>query len=320
MPSFPLMTLSSKLRQTRTAQMIVYSVLFVLAFLTIVVCLYYLSALALNSFETSSLFTFTLVLCTLVVIASIWGCHRAKESRDVQDPQYLGAQTRAKKHRLSSIFFFILFALFVSGNILLAVNAHKNFELLTTLENKPVDYWFSHPGPEATMLHNFALEFNEMWQAGQCSGNNCVVPDCADSPIQLTPFNCTDKSMETEFEKWSTRSPPSETELRECVVYVNSLFGGPSSNTTFPVVTWCECRSVLINYARISNWLIFLLLVIGGAVITVFIIPLVTFQRVLLRKVDKEVSLAGGRGTDWFSYRIALSRSRIDWPRRHEDP
>jgi hypothetical protein len=301
--------------------MIVYSVLFVLSFVTIVICMYYLSALALNSFETSSLFTFTLVLSSLVVIASIWGCHRAKESRDgVPDPKYMGAKTRNQKHQLSLIFFFILFALFVSGNILLAVNAHQNFELLTTLANKPVDYWFSHPGPEATMLHNFALEFDQMWQAGQCSGNNCVVPDCADSPIQLTPFNCTDKSMETEFEKWSTRSPPSETELRKCVVYVNSLFGGPSSNTTFPVVTWCECRSVLINYARISNWLIFLLLVIGVAVITVFIVPLVTLQRVLLRKVDNEVSLAGGRGTDWFSYRIALSRSRIDWPRRQEDP
>ncbi len=170
------------------------------------------------------------------------------------------------------------------------------------------------------MLHNFALEFNQMWEAGGCSGNDCVVPNCADSPIEVTPFNCTDKSMEIEFEKWSTRSPPSETELRDCVVYINSLFGGPSSNTTFPVVTWCECRFVLTSYAKISNWLIFLLLVIGAVIITVFVVPLVTIQRVLLRKADKEAALVSGRGTDWFAYRIALSRSRIDWPHRSGDP
>lgn len=312
-------TISSKLRLTRTIQMTVFSVLSILAFFTIAVCMYYLSALALNSFETSNVFTFGLVLSTLVVIASIWGCHRAKETRD-PDNLLVGHQKSVRKHRLSLIFFFILFSLFVACNIILAISAYQNFEILKTLGDKPVDYWFSNPGPEATMLHNFALEFNQMWEAGGCSGNDCVIPNCADSPISVTPFNCTDKSMETEFEKWSTRSPPSETELRDCVEYINSLFGGPSADTTFPVVTWCECRFVLMSYAKTSNWLIFLLLVIGACLITLFVVPLVTIQRLLIRTADKEAALTGGRGTDWFAYRIALSRSRIDWPHRSGDP
>ena len=302
--------------------MIMFSVLFVLSFFIIVVCMYYLSALALDSFETSNVFTFSLILSSMVIIASIWGCHRAKESRDTGELPSVSQLTRTVGRRpktLSLIFFIILYVLFVCGDILLAITAYRNYVTLTTLSGKPVDYWFNHPGPEATMLHNFALEFDQMWDAGGCSGNNCVVPDCADSPILLTPMNCTDKSMETEFVKWSTRSPPSEDELRDCVVYINTLFGGPSANTTFPIVTWCQCRFVLTTYAQVSNFLIFILLIIGAAVIALFVAPLVTIHRILLRRIDKETALSGGRGTDWFAYRIALSRSRVDWPQRRPD-
>jgi hypothetical protein len=297
--------------------MIVYSILSILSFFIIIVCLYYLSGLALNSFETSSVFTISLVVCTLVVISSIWGCHRAKEIRDADNP-FVARHKNTGKAKLSLIFFLIIFSTFIIGNIVLSIAAHENFEVLETLTSKPVDYWASHPGPEATMLHNFALEFNQMWEAGGCSGNECVVPECADSPITLTPLHCTDKSMETEFEKWSTRSPPTEMELRKCVVYINSLFG--DTKTTFPIVTWCECRFVLTNNAKVSNRLISILLVIGAVVITVFVLPLVTIQRIYLYRVDKEAALAIGRGTDWFAYRIAMSRSRVDWPQRQQEP
>jgi hypothetical protein len=311
------MTLSSKLRATRTAQMTVFSILSILSFFIIIVCMYYLSGLALNSFETSSIFTISLVVCTLVVISSIWGCHRAKEVREADNP-LIARHKNTGRAKLSLIFFFIIFTTFIIGYIVLAISAHQNFEVLETLTSKPVDYWSTHPGPEATMLHNFALEFNQMWEAGGCSGNDCVVPDCADSPIALTPLNCTDKSMQTEFEKWSTRSPPTEMELRKCVVYINSLFGGNA--TTFPIVTWCECRYVLTNNAKVSNRLIFILLLIGAMVMAIFVIPLVTIQRIFLGRVDKEASLMSGRGTDWFAYRIALSRSRVDWPQRPQEP
>jgi len=197
-----------------------------------------------------------------------------------------------------------------------------NYHILDELEAEPFAYWDQHPGPEQTMLHNFAVEFYQMWLAGECSGNTCLHAGClSDSTpfdisdksvartnitIPLTPLVCADKSMETQFTNWVSRYSQSQAELVACIAYMTALFNQTDhqgDETDFPIVSWCQCRYMLVDSAKVSTGIMSGILAAEAILVLVGIFPLVFIFRSLVQTRRKRMLHAGN---DWFIYRSQL--------------
>ncbi len=174
--------------------LMLFGCIFGCCFVDIGICLYYLSALALDSFQTSSIFSGILLTATVVIICSVWGCHRTKEARKLL-PQ------KSKANTISQVFFLSVYFILLVIFVILTAGTHQVFSTLSTIESEPFGYWDDdHPGKEKNMLMNFAMEFNDMWIAGACSGNQCIYPNCTGEPVALTPLACKDRSMQFQFD------------------------------------------------------------------------------------------------------------------------
>jgi hypothetical protein len=244
----------------RHALMTIYVVIFMGCFFAIGVCLYYLSALALDSFQTSAVFSAILVTSSVLLVSSVWGCHRTKD-------------VRSHRNQANNRIFLIVFALFLGALITFDVLTRQNYELLREIESEPLGYWDLHRGEESDLLYNFALEFDDMWEAGGCSGNNCTDPQCSGNPVNTTPLVCDDEGMQAQFQSFIDSYDGTADELRDCVDLVTSIMETETSIETFPVVTWCEARSSIIESARKSNLAMFCIVMVQS-IMVFFSIPL----------------------------------------------
>ena len=240
--------------------MAVYVIIFVGCFFAIGVCLYYLSALALDSFQTSAVFSAILVTSSFLLVSSVWGCHRTKDVRS---------------HRKETInkLFIVAFVLFLGALITFDVITRQNYDLLTEIESEPLGYWDLHRGPESDLLYNFALEFNDMWEAGGCKGNDCVDVNCSGNPVNTTALVCDDEGMQAQFESFIDAYDGTADDLRDCIDLVSSIMETDTSIQTFPTVTWCESRSSILESAKLSNLTMFCLLLVQSTLVF-FSIPL----------------------------------------------
>jgi hypothetical protein len=276
--------------------LIMYGLIFTCCFVDIAICLYYLSALALDSFQTSSVFTGILLTATVVIICSIWGCHRAREARRLL-PQ------RSRRNIISQIFFLSVYFVILIIFVVLTAGTHEVYAILQSIVSTPFGYWDSHPGPEQDLLMNFALEFNDMWVAGGCQGNTCLFPGCFGDPVNLTPLTCTDRSMEIQFDDWMSTYSGTADQLRTCISYVGSIME-EQGVVDFPTPTWCECRLMFIDSARLANLIMWIFLVVQ-CVLVGLTIPVVLIHTKYVRK-SKPISR-----TDWFGDRTCLQE--LDW-------
>lgn len=274
------------------ALLIIYGCIFCCCFVDIAICLYYLSALSLDSFQTSSVFSGILLTATGVIICSIWGCHRTKDARKLL-PQ------RSKQNTFSQIFFLSVFFVILIIFVILTAGTHEVYSTLAEIESEPWGYWDDHPGDEQDMLMNFAIEFNDMWVDGGCSGNECSYNNCTGDPIVMTALKCIDVSMEIQFADWIGTYSGGADGLRTCIRVVDQVMI-EADIQNYPTPTWCQCRAYFIDSAREANETMFIFLIIQCALVATTI-PLVLIHTKYVRK-SKPVSRI-----DWFSERAPLT-------------
>lgn len=269
--------------------LVLYGLIFICCFVDIGICLYYLSALSLDSFQTSSVFSGILLAATCVIICTVWGCHRAKDARKLL-PQ------KSKTNTFSQILFLCVFFAILIIFVILTAGTHQIYNTLVTIESKPFGYWDDHPGKEQDMLMNFAIEFNDMWVDGGCSGNECVYSNCTGDPVSLTPITCKDASMQIQFVDWTEAYDGSADELRTCISVVGEIME-ESGIENYPTPTWCECRMYFIDSARKANEVMFIFLIIQSVLVAVSI-PLAILHTKYVRR-SKPISR-----NDWFADRV----------------
>lgn len=217
-----------------------YTLLFIACFGNVGLSLYYLSALALDSFQTSAVFSGILVTGLVLLVSSVWGCHRTKDVRSHSKPFARSAFTTL---------FVGLFVCFVTWTIY----TRRTYDLLTCTMSQPLNYWATHLGQESKLLYNFAVEFEDMWTAGECSGNDCMYPDCRGDPNVLTrPLSCHDLGMTAQFNYFIQSYDGTADELRDCINIVEDI-RSKTGDTDLPTVTWCQSRELFLQSARTSN-------------------------------------------------------------------
>ena len=275
----------------RVSVLIVYTIIFLLCFVSMGIALYYLSALPLDTFETSGVFIGILCVSLVLLTHSVWGCHRAKDVKNL-----------TSKRKLARGVFFISSALLLGGFIAFTVQTQRVYNTIVSIEDKPLGYWVSHrDSPEEIMLYNFAVEFDTMWLAGGCSGNACVSADCSGDPVDLTPLTCDDRSMEVQFEDWSSHYTGTADSLRTCIAFMTERMGIPD----FPSPTWCESRLYLLDSCKNVNLLISYVTMVL-CILIILATPLVLMHMRLLYRLIKNDQLTG---VDWLIYRSQFNQS-----------
>ena len=117
-----------------------------------------------------------------------------------------------------------------------------------------------------------------MWQAGNCSGNECAFADCRGDPkVELTPIQCIDRSIEEEFKSWINTYSGTPDQLRECIF---AITGGvhadsqSSDGTSSFAPSWCQSRGMFLDFAKTINEAIVAMLIVEsvliGAVLLLF--------------------------------------------------
>jgi hypothetical protein len=226
----------------RRLLLLVYTWIFVMCLIAIGVSLYYLAALALNSFGTSGVFTGILAVSTVLLVSSVWGCHRTKD-------------VRSHRNEKKGIAFLVLLAGIWGSFLAFTVITNDNYNLMVEIQSKPLVYWDEHLGEESDMLLNFAMDFFDMWQSGWCEGNKCEVDGCADDPIALSPLRCDDEGMQAQFRSLISKYSGSQEELRIChqlLVEIMASTENPDLIDDFPIITWCQSRSTMLQYAQMT--------------------------------------------------------------------
>ena len=274
----------------RKALLSMYTFIFITCFVEIAVCLYYLSALALDSFDTSAVFAGILVTSAVLMVSSVWGCHRTK---------YIRSHSSKFVRRSFVLFFAVLFGIFVAWTVL----TRRTYDLIAEIESEPLSYWDSNRGQEAKLLYNFALEFEDMWESGNCTGNTCAYSDCRGSPVVATPLECSDRGMLAQFNAFIGAYSDTADELRDCVNVVVRVLNTTIAATDFPVLTWCQARLPVLDSARICNGVMFWLVLFQSVCILCSIPVMWHYGRLVLR--DK-----GGSLRDRFFYRSSLTDSK----------
>jgi hypothetical protein len=233
-----------KLEVFRASLLGLYTILFLACFGNIGLSMYYLSALALDSFQTSAVFTGVLLTGFLLLVSSVWGCHRTKD-------------VRSHSNTVSRISFTLLFCGLLACFITWTVSTKRAYDLIAGTASQPLDYWATHLGRESRLLYNFAVEFTEMWESGGCSGNDCVYTDCrGDVKVETTPLECDDEGMTAQFNYFTSRYSGTPTDLRNCISLVNDI-KNKTGDLAVPTVTWCESRELFLKSARNVNMAMF---------------------------------------------------------------
>ena len=294
--------MATKLDITRQMSLGVNTMIYLMCFLIAGLSLYYLSAIALDSFQTSSVFLGTLISALILLVISVWGCHRAKDVR---------SQTFAGRRRFPTLLFFSMTFVCFAAFIFWTDAAWSAYAQIRDIESQPIGYWYDNPGKEERVLFNFATEFNEMWIAGGCSGNDCVTDGCpgdcfslsaCPDPIELTPLVCTDDSMQHQFSNWIGQYTGTALVFQKCVALVYDIMDIPG----FPSATWCESRTYLMNTAKHANLLMFYFTLIQSIMIFVGVGVVVMYMW-MVRDLLKTDQL---NGIDWLIYRSQFDASR----------
>lgn len=280
------------LTKVRTFVMILFGLIFFSSFVTAGISMYYLSALALDSFQTSAVFVGILTTSMVLLIHSVWGCHRSK---DMRRPMI---HSRGK---LATILFFALSGLLLAAFISWTVSTRSTYLTIVGIQSAPFGYWDANPGKESEMLFNFASEFDAMWQAGDCSGKDCVYPDCQGDPVELTSLYCTDLSMQIQFRSWASHYTGTANLLRTCIQLVFTIMNNPE----FPTPTWCQSRTFLMNHSRDINDLMFYFTLVQ-CVLILLSLPAVLLNMRMVAKLN--IDQLGG--LDWLLHRAQLDSTR----------
>jgi hypothetical protein len=242
----------------RSCLMTVYTLLFIACFVSIAMSLYYLSALALDSFQTSGVFAGILISSFFLLVSSVWGCSRTKA-------------VQSHSQTVSRVSFTVMFLGLLACFVAWCVSTRQSYDLITETVSQPLDYWATHLGKESKLLYNFAVEFEEMWSAGQCEGNECVYSDCSGDPVVITtPLTCADEGMLAQFNFFITSYKGTADELRDCISIVNDI-KNKTDNPSVPTVTWCQSREMFITSARSVNASMFALTLFQSACILISI-------------------------------------------------
>ena len=227
----------------RTILLTIFTLIFVACFGDLGISLYYLSALSLNSLQTAGVFTGIIVTSGVLLVTTVWGCYRAK---DVRSQSHLRSKLSFNVLYISLLAIFIAWAFFTRSSAL----------ILSGVLAEPLTYWSEHPGPEANLLVNFGLEFQDMWESGECQGNDCLYSDCRGDPVATTPLICADLGMTAEFGQWITKYKGTADDLRSCDFFLDSLMNA-TGVVGFPKVTWCQSRFLFLQSARGVNEFMF---------------------------------------------------------------
>lgn len=284
----------------RTILMAIYTLLFIACFGNVGLSLYYLSALALDSFQTSAVFSGILVTGLVLLVSSVWGCHRTKDVR---------SHNRTSTRTAFTSLFLGLFVCFVAW----AIYTRKTYDLLACTMAEPLNYWATHLGSESKLLYNFAIEFEEMWIAGECLGNDCVFDDCRGDPVITTPLNCVDHGMQSQFQYLIDSYDGTADELRECVSIVEDI-KNKTSDVGLPTVTWCQSRELFLTSASRTNAAMFGLTLAQSICILVSIFLMYYYMFLVRRdfpRIEKRLS--------WWRARPRLSDSKWLQSMKSED-
>jgi hypothetical protein len=280
--------------------MVIYTVLFIACFGNVGLSLYYLSALALDSFQTSAVFSGILVTGLVLLVSSVWGCHRTKDVR---------SHNKTSTRTAFTSLFLGLFACFIAWT----VYTRRTYELLTGTMAQPLNYWATHLGAESKLLYNFAIEFEEMWSAGQCVGNNCVFDDCRGDPVMTDPLECVDDGMQSQFQYFINNYYGSADELRACVSLVEEI-KNKTGDVGLPTVTWCQSRELFLSSATRTNAAMFGLTLAQSICILISIFLMYYYMFLVKRdypRIEKRLS--------WWRARPRLSDSKWLQSMKSED-
>ena len=278
-----------KVRYVRYAMLGLYTVIFAACFVNVGLSLYYLSALALDSFQTSGAFSGILVSGSTLLVASVWGCHRTKD-------------VRSHSRTVPRVAFTTLFVGFLALFTLWAVRTRQTYELIVETTEQPLNYWAEHHGAESELLYNFAIEFEEMWEAGICQGNDCVDTQCSGDPVSTTPVVCADEGMQAQFRQLTSKYTGTADELRNCITLVNEIKQA-AGDTKLPTVTWCQARAYFLAEAELTNEIMFWVLV-GQCVFIFLSIVGMYYYMLLVRTTCPELT----RQRFWIRSRLSDSR------------
>ena len=278
-----------RLRITRVLLLSLYTMIFAACFANVGLSLYYLSALALDSFQTSSAFSGILISGSALLVASVWGCHRTKD-------------VRSHSKAVSRVAFTTTFLAFLGVYILWAVRTRQTYDLIVETIEQPLSYWAVHPGAESRLLYNFAREFEEMWLAGVCGGNECIDPACVGDPVLTTPLVCADEGMQAQFRQVISQYDGTAAQLRECISLVEAV-KQEEDDKDLPVVTWCQARVNFLTDAEKTNEAMFWVVLVQSVLIFLSIAGMYYYMT-LVRAVRPEAI----RRPMWIRSRLSDSK------------